>query len=59
MAISTASDNFGLVTIIMTAAPTSRRTLRSACEIAVLAAAFTWVVSAVIRDIISPECETS
>ena len=41
MAISTASDNFGLVTIIMTAAPIRRRTLRNACEIAVLAAAFT------------------
>ena len=38
MAMSTASDNFGLVTTIMTAAPTRSSTLRSACEITVLAA---------------------
>ena len=41
MAISTASDSFVLVTIIMTAEPNSSRMLRNACEIAVLAAAFT------------------
>jgi len=59
MAISTASDNLGLVTTIMTVAPIRRRMLRKACEIAVLAAALTCVVSAVSRDITSPECDTS
>ncbi len=59
MAINTASDNVVLVTIIIMTAPVSRRMLRSACEIAVLAVALTCVVSAVIRDIISPECDTS
>ncbi len=33
--------------------------LRKACEITVLAAALTCVVSAVSRDITSPECDTS
>ena len=59
MAMSTASDNFGLVTTIMTAAPAKSSTLRSACEITVLAAPLTCVVSAVSRDITSPECDTS
>ena len=59
MAISTASDNLGLVTTIITVAPISSRILRSDCEIAVLAAALTCVVSAVSRDITSPECDTS
>ncbi len=59
MAISTASDSLGLVTTIMTAAPANRSMLRSACEITVLAAALTWVVSAVSREITSPECDTS
>ena len=59
MAISTASDSLGLVTTIMTAAPIRSSTLRSACEITVLAAALICVVSAVSRDITSPECDTS
>ncbi len=59
MAMSTASDNFGLVTTIMMMAPISTSALRSACEMAVLAAALTWVVSAVRRDITSPEWDTS
>ena len=57
--MSTASDSLVLVTTIMMAPPTSSSVLRMACEIAVLAAAFTCVVSAVSRDITSPECDTS
>ena len=57
--MSTASDSLGLVTTIMAVAPISTSMLRSACEITVLAAALIWVVSAVSRDITSPECDTS
>ena len=53
--MSTASDSLGLVTIIMTTAPPRSSMLRIAWEMAVPAAAFTWVVSAVSRDITSPE----
>lgn len=59
MAIRTSSDSFGLVTIIMMTAPINTTALRSACEMAVLAAALIWVVSAVSRDITSPECAVS
>ena len=57
MAITTASESLGLVTTIIATAPISSRRLRSACEITVLAAALTCVVSAVSRDITSPECD--
>ena len=59
MAMTTASESLGLVTTIIAVAPMRSSRLRSACEIAVLAAALTCVVSAVSRDITSPECETS
>ena len=59
MAMSTASDSLGLVTTIITTAPTSSSVLRIAWLIAVLAAALTCVVSAVSRDITSPEWDTS
>ena len=59
MAISTSNDSFGLVTIIMATAPTRITMLRKAWLIVVLAAALICVVSAVSRDITSPECAVS
>ncbi len=59
MARSTSSDSLGLVTIIMATAPSMTTILRKACEIVLLAAALICVVSAVSRDITSPECTVS
>ncbi len=59
MATTTAKESLGLVTTIIAVAPISSSRLRSACEITVLAAALICVVSAVSRDITSPECDTS
>ncbi|MDF2812434.1 MAG: hypothetical protein K0S56_3465 [Microvirga sp.] len=54
MANSTRAESFGLVTIIKTTAPANRKALRSAIEMLTPKAAFTWVVSAVSRETISP-----
>ena len=59
MASSTRSDRCALVTNIMTSAPTSMMTLRSACESDEPAMALICVVSAVRRLITSPECVRS
>ena len=59
MARTTASESLGLVTTIIAVAPIRTSALRSAWEITVLAAALICVVSAVSRDITSPECDTS
>ena len=55
MARRTRPDSCGLVTTIITAAPTSITRLRSAIEAEVEKADLIWVVSAVSRDTISPE----
>ena len=59
MAISTSSDSRGLVTIIIATAPIMTTKLRKAWVMTVLAAALICVVSAVSRDITSPECAVS
>ncbi len=55
MAMTTSSDSRGLVTVIITTAPSKRTALRKAWLITVPAAALICVVSAVSRDITSPE----
>jgi hypothetical protein len=49
----------GLVTTIMPTAPRPRMTLRSATEAVAPTADFTCVVSAVSREMISPDCAVS
>jgi hypothetical protein len=59
MARMTMPDSFGLVTIIMPSAPIPRMMLRSACEMVAPTADLIWVVSAVSRETISPDCTAS
>ena len=52
---STSTESFALVTNIMISAPTSSTRLRNVCEKAVPIADLICVVSAVSRDITSPD----
>ena len=59
MARSTRPESLALVANIMTIAPMNIAALRRAIEAEVENAVLTWVVSAVSRDITSPERERS
>jgi len=59
IAAMTRPDSFGLVTTIIASAPKHRMMLRSAVEAVAPTADLIWVVSAVSRDTISPDCTAS